>query len=90
MHGPKVDDWVIQYIDLVRTKVYGNNTTNLPMPMTHQFNDKRLWTEFIADFCCVYSDTTEAEGAYTKLMALSMKDGDGQLDNYIAKFETLL
>jgi hypothetical protein len=30
------------------------------------------------------------EGAYAKLMALSMKDGDGQLDNYITEFETLL
>jgi hypothetical protein len=24
MCGPKVDDWVIQYIDLVGIKVYGN------------------------------------------------------------------
>jgi hypothetical protein len=46
--------------------------------------------EFVADFRRVYSDTAEAEGAYAKLMALSMKDGDGQLDNYIAEFETLL
>jgi hypothetical protein len=35
MHGPKVDDWVIQYIDLISTKVYGNQTTNLPMPTMH-------------------------------------------------------
>jgi hypothetical protein len=90
MHRPKVDDWVVQYIDLIGTKVYGNNTTNPPMPVTHQFNDERLWTEFVADFCHIYSDTTEAEGAYAKLMVLSMKDGDGQLNNYIAKFETLL
>jgi hypothetical protein len=46
--------------------------------------------EFVADFHRVYSNTTEAEGAYTKLMVLSMKDGDRQLDNYIAEFETLL
>jgi hypothetical protein len=46
--------------------------------------------EFVADFHRVYSDTAEAEGAYAKLMALNMKDGDGQLDNYIAEFETLL
>jgi hypothetical protein len=43
MRGPKVDDWVIQYIDLVGTKVYGDNTTNLPTPPMHQFNDERLW-----------------------------------------------
>jgi hypothetical protein len=46
--------------------------------------------EFVADFRCIYSDTTEAEGAYAKLMVLSMKDSEGQLDNYIAEFETLL
>jgi hypothetical protein len=80
----------VQYIDLVGTKVYGNQTTNLPTPAMHQFNDEQLWTEFVADFRCVYSDTTEAEGAYAKLMALSMKDSDGQLDNYIAKFKMLL
>jgi hypothetical protein len=90
MRGPKVDDWVVQYIDLVGTKVYGDQTTNPPTPTTHQFNDKQLWMEFVADFHRVYSDTAEAEGAYTKLMALSIKDGEGQLDNYIAKFETLL
>jgi hypothetical protein len=90
MCGPKVDDWVVQYINLIGTKVYGNNMTNLLTPATHQFNDERLWMEFVVDFCCVYSDTAEAEGAYTKLMALSMKDGGRQLDNYIAKFETLL
>jgi hypothetical protein len=90
MRGPKVDDWVVQYIDLISTKVYGDQTTNPPTPATHQFNDERLWTEFVADFRCIYSDTAEAEGAYAKLMALSMKDGNGQLDNYIAKFETLL
>jgi Retrotransposon gag protein len=90
MRGPKVDDWVVQYIDHVGTKVYGDQTTNPPTPATHQFNDERLWTEFVADFRRIYSDTAEAEGAYAKLMALSMKDGDGQLDNYIAKFETLL
>jgi hypothetical protein len=90
MHGPKVDDWVIQYIDLVGTKVYGDNTTNLPMPPTHQFNDEHLWTEFVADFCRIYSNTAEAEGTYAKLMILSMKDGKGQLDNYIAEFKTLL
>ena len=90
MHGPKVDDWVVQYIDHVGTKVYGDQTTNPPTPATHQFNDKCLWTEFVADFHRVYSDTAEAEGAYAKLMALSMKDGDGQLDNYIAEFKTLL
>jgi hypothetical protein len=90
MRRPKVDDWVVQYIDLIGTKVYGNNTTNPPTPVMHQFNDERLWTEFIADFCHVYSDTTEAEGAYAKLMVLSMKDGEGQLDNYITEFETLL
>jgi Retrotransposon gag protein len=60
------------------------------MPATHQFNDEQLWTEFVADFQRVYSNTAEAEGAYAKLMALSMKDGNGQLDNYIAKFKTLL
>jgi hypothetical protein len=90
MRRPKVDDWVVQYIDLVGTKVYGNNMTNPLTPATHQFNDECLWTEFIADFCHIYSDTAEAEGAYAKLMILSMKDGDGQLNNYIAKFETLL
>jgi hypothetical protein len=90
MCGPKVDDWVIQYIDLVGTKVYGNNTTNLPTLATHQFNNECLWTEFVADFCCVYSNTAEAEGPYAKLMALSMKDGNGQLNNYIAKFKMLL
>jgi Retrotransposon gag protein len=90
MRGPKVDNWVVQYIDHVSTKVYGNQTTNPPTPATHQFNDKRLWTEFVADFHRVYSDTAEAEGAYAKLMNLSMKDGEGQLDNYIAKFEILL
>jgi hypothetical protein len=90
MRGPKVDDWVIQYINHVGTKVYGDQTTNPPTPPTHQFNNKRLWTEFVADFHRVYSDTAEAEGAYAKLMALSMKDGDGQLDNYIAEFEMLL
>jgi hypothetical protein len=90
MCGPKVDDWVVQYIDHVSTKVYGDQTTNPPTPATHQFNDERLWTEFVADFRRVYSDTAEAEGAYAKLMALSMKDGDGQLDNYIAEFEMLL
>jgi hypothetical protein len=77
-------------MDLIGTKVYGDQTTNPPTPATHQFNDEWLWTEFVADFHCVYSDTAEAEGAYAKLMALSMKDGDGQLDNYIAEFETLL
>jgi hypothetical protein len=46
--------------------------------------------EFVADFCHVYSNTAEAEGTYAKLMALSMKDGNGQLDNYIAKFKMLL
>jgi hypothetical protein len=90
MRRPKVDDWVIQYIDHVGTKVYSDQTTNPPTPATHQFNDKCLWTEFVADFRCVYSNTAEAEGAYAKLMALSMKDSDGQLDNYIAKFKTLL
>jgi hypothetical protein len=60
------------------------------MPPMHQFNDERLWTEFIADFRRVYSDTAEAEGAYAKLMVLSMKDGEGQLDNYITEFETLV
>jgi hypothetical protein len=90
MCGPKVDDWVVQYIGLVGTKVYSNNTTNPPMPATHQFNDKCLWTEFIANFHYIYSDTAEAEGTYAKLMILSMKDGEGQLDNYIAKFEMLL
>jgi Zinc knuckle len=90
MCGPKVDDWVIQYIDHVGTKVYSDQTTNPPTPAMHQFNDEQLWMEFVADFHRVYSDTAEAEGAYAKLMALSMKDGDGQLDNYIAEFETLL
>jgi hypothetical protein len=90
MHGQKVDDWVVQYIDLVSTKVYSNQTTNPPTPATHQFNNERLWTEFVADFRRVYSNTAKAEGAYTKLMALSMKDGDRQLDNYITKFKTLL
>jgi hypothetical protein len=90
MHGPKVDDWVIQYINLIGTKVYGDQTMNLPTPATHQFNNERLWMEFVADFHRVYSDTAKAEGAYAKLMALSMKDGDRQLDNYIAEFETLL
>jgi hypothetical protein len=90
MRGPKVDDWVVQYIDLVGTKVYGNQTTNPPTPATHQFNNERLWMEFMADFCHIYSNTAKAEGAYAKLMALSIKDRDGQLDNYIAKFETLL
>jgi hypothetical protein len=60
------------------------------MPTMHQFNNERLWTEFVADFRCIYSDTAKAEGAYAKLMALSMKDGDGQLNNYITEFETLL
>jgi hypothetical protein len=46
--------------------------------------------EFVADFHCIYSDTAEAEGAYAKLMVLSMKDSEGQLNNYIAEFETLL
>jgi hypothetical protein len=46
--------------------------------------------EFIANFHCVYSDTAEAEGAYAKLMILSIKDGDRQLNNYIAEFKTLL
>jgi hypothetical protein len=90
MHRPKVDDWVVQYIDLIGIKVYGDQSTNPLTPPTHQFNDERLWTEFIADFRCVYSDTTEAEGAYAKLMILSMKDSEGQLDNYITEFETLL
>jgi Retrotransposon gag protein len=90
MRGPKVDDWVVQYIDLVSTKVYSDQTTNPPTPATHQFNNERLWTEFIANFRHVYSDTAKAEGAYAKLMALSMKDGNGQLDNYITEFETLL
>jgi hypothetical protein len=90
MHGPKVDDWVIQYIDLIRTKVYSDQSMNLPTPPTHQFNDEWLWTEFIVDFWHVYSNTAEAEGAYTKLMILSMKDGEGQLDNYIAEFKMLL
>jgi hypothetical protein len=90
MCGPKVDNWVVQYIDLVGTKVYDNNTTNPPMPITHQFNNEYLWTEFVANFHHVYSDTTEAEGAYAKLMILSMKDGNGQLNNYIAESETLL
>jgi Retrotransposon gag protein len=90
MCGPKVDDWVVQYINLVGTKVYGNNTTNPPTPPTHQFNDEHLWTEFVADFRRVYSNTAEAEGAYARLMILSMKDGEGQLDNYIAEFKTLL
>jgi hypothetical protein len=40
MCRPKVDDWVIQYIDLIGTKVYGDNTTNPPMPTMHQFNDE--------------------------------------------------
>jgi hypothetical protein len=40
MHGPKVDDWVVQYIDLVGTKVYGDQTMNPPTPATHQFNDE--------------------------------------------------
>jgi hypothetical protein len=40
MHVPKVDDWVVQYIDLVGTKVYRDNTTNLPTPATYQFNDE--------------------------------------------------
>jgi Retrotransposon gag protein len=90
MCGPKVDDWVVQYIDHVSTKVYSNQTTNPPTPTTHQFNDECLWMEFVADFRQVYSDTTEAKGAYAKLMNLSMKDGEGQLDNYITEFETLL
>jgi hypothetical protein len=90
MCSPKVDDWVIQYIDLVGTKVYGNNTTNLLTPTTHQFNNECLWTEFVTDFQCIYSNTAKAKGAYAKLMILSMKDGKGQLNNYIAKFETLL
>jgi hypothetical protein len=90
MRRPKVDDWVVQYIDLIGTKVYGDQTMNLPTPAMHQFNDEWLWTELVADFCCIYSNTAEAEGTYTKLMALSMKDGDGQLDNYIAEFKTLL
>jgi hypothetical protein len=30
------------------------------------------------------------EGAYAKLMILSMKDGEGQLNNYITEFEMLL
>jgi hypothetical protein len=90
MHGPKVDDWVVQYIDLVGTKVYGDNMTNPPTPPMHQFNDERLWTEFVADFHHIYSNTAEVEGAYAKLMILSMKDGEGQLDNYIAEFEMLL
>jgi hypothetical protein len=46
--------------------------------------------EFVADFCHIYSDTAEAKGAYAKLMVLSMKDGNGQLNNYITEFETLL
>jgi hypothetical protein len=46
--------------------------------------------EFMADFCHVYSNTAKAEGAYAKLMILSMKDGEGQLNNYIAEFEMLL
>jgi Retrotransposon gag protein len=90
MRGPKVDNWVVQYIDLVGTKVYGDQTTNPLTPATHQFNNERLWMEFVANFCRIYSNTAEAEGAYAKLMALSMKDGEGQLDNYIAEFETLL
>jgi hypothetical protein len=90
MWGPKVDDWVVQYIDLVRTKVYGDQNMNPPMPPMYQFNDERLWTEFVADFCHIYSNTAKAEGAYAKLMVLSMKDSDGQLDNYIAEFEMLL
>jgi hypothetical protein len=90
MRGPKVDDWVVQYIDLIGIKVYGDQSTNLPTPPMHQFNNERLWTEFITDFHRVYSDTAEAEGAYAKLMILSMKDGEGQLNNYIAEFETLL
>jgi hypothetical protein len=90
MHGPKVDNWVVQYIDLVGIKVYGNNTTNPPTPATHQFNNEHLWTEFITDFHHTYSNTAEAEGAYAKLMALSMKDSNGQLNNYITKFEMLL
>jgi hypothetical protein len=90
MCGPKVDNWVVQYINLIGTKVYGDQTTNLLTPPTHHFNDKCLWTEFVADFHHVYSDTAEAEGTYAKLMILSMKDSDRQLDNYIAEFETLL
>jgi hypothetical protein len=90
MRRPKVDDWVVQYIDLVGTKVYSDQTTNLPTPTTHQFNDEQLWMEFVADFQCIYSNTAEAEGAYANLMALSMKDSNGQLNNYIAEFEMLL
>jgi hypothetical protein len=51
MCGPKVGDWVVQYIDLIGTKVYGNNTINPLTPGTHQFNDEHLWTEFVTDFC---------------------------------------
>jgi hypothetical protein len=90
MRRPKVDDWVVQYINLIGTKVYGDQSTNPPTPPTYQFNDEQLWTEFVADFHRVYSDIAKAKGAYTKLMVLSMKDGDRQLDNYIAEFEMLL
>jgi hypothetical protein len=42
MHRPKVDNWVVQYINLVGIKVYGDQTMNPPTPLTHQFNDKQL------------------------------------------------
>ena len=78
LQGPKVNNWVLDQAVKLRTRV----TAGTPKM------DKTLWAQLKRDFENTFAHTERVEQARMELQKNRM-DGD-LIDEYIAKFETLL
>ena len=78
LQGPKVDDWVLNQAVKLRTQVIART------PKT----DETLWAQLKKDFKNAFAHIGRVEQARMELQKHRM-DGD-LIDEYIAKFETLL
>ena len=78
LQGPKVDDWVLDQAVKLRTRV----TAGTPK------TDETLWAQLKRNFKNAFAHTGRVEQARMELQKHHV-DGD-LVDEYIAKFETLL
>ncbi len=80
MRGPNIKDWVEDQANDLRTK-----TTRAINPIDR--TEEALWTDFLATFNRMFTDTTRQQTAYHQLYQWKMQKDD--LDNYYSRFQHL-
>ncbi len=80
MRGPNIKDWVEDQANDLRTK-----TTRAINPI--DCTEEVLWTDFLATFNHMFTDTTRQQTAYHQLYQWKMQKDN--LDNYYSCFQHL-